>query len=317
MLMGFITKIMKDQDSRRRFITTSSVLWLIFCGTYITIYNGWNNIFSLLPHEFFAVLVTIAFPIALLAFLGLMAKIATSIDQMKSEVTAIAQLDPGRPGASAMLAELFQDHHKAIAALLAAQTEATAQIVQVTRDNRDGIVAELRSQTTLSEEMNKELSVIAESRSIPAAPGAGGGAYQRIERMHALAEVLGFALNDLSMTATQLLTELLDNAHGDKDATRKFIATLTNAYFSGDKNVFFRCLAREVESNPETLRRIADDNDQVRQQISKVLREAREVESLVNGCDPNDLVRIVFEDGDLWAMEKSLARHFSVDGGTI
>ena len=315
MLMDQLTNIMRNKKSRTKFIIFWIVLWVAFCAIYLTTYNGWNNIFSLLPHEFFIILVTIAFPIILLVFLAVMAKIATNVEDLKSEMTSLAQQDRQRQDNTDLLTELLQEHHKAITALLAAQAEATAQIVQVTRDSRDGIVAELRSQTVISTEMNKGLSVIAENQSAAPVGDPVGGTAQRIERMHALAEVLGFALNDLSMTATQLLTELLDSAHGDKDATRKFIATLTNAYFAGDKNVFFRCLAKEVTTNPDTLQQIADDNDQVRQQISKVLREAREVESLVNACDPNDLVRIVFEDGDLWAMEKALAKKFSVDGG--
>jgi len=310
-----ITNIMRNKKSRNRFIFFLISVWLVFCAAYLTTYNGWNNIFSLLPHEFFIILVTAAFPIVVLVFLAVMAKFATHIEDLKSEMTSLAQQDRERQDNTALLTELFQEHHKAITALLAAQSEATAQIVQVTRDSRDGIVAELRSQTMISTEMNKGLSVIAENQSAIPAGDAVGGTAQRIERMHALAEVLGFALNDLSMTATQLLTELLDNAHGDRESTRKFIATLTNAYFAGDKNVFFRCLAKEVTANPDTLQQIAEDSDQVRQQISKVLREAREVESLVNACDPNDLVRIVFEDGDLWAMEKALAKKFSVDGG--
>ncbi|HIJ62805.1 MAG TPA: hypothetical protein HPQ04_08960 [Rhodospirillaceae bacterium] len=263
------------------------------------------------------VLVMVAFPVALLVFLGMTAKIVTNIEAMKSEVTALTKHEYVPNDASGMLAQLFQDQHKSITALLTAQVDATTQIVQVTRDSRDGIVDELKSQTLISKEINQELTQIAENSA--AAPGKEivAGASQRIDRMHALAEVLAFALNDLSMTATQLLTELLDEVHGDKDGTRTFISTLTNAYFAGDKNVFFRSLAREVAASAETLTQIAGESDVVRQQISKVLREAREVKSLVGSCDPNDLVRIVFEDGDLWDMEKALSEHFSPEGDIV
>ncbi|WP_235062870.1 liposome tubulation protein MamY [Paramagnetospirillum caucaseum] len=222
----------------------------------------------------------------------------------------------GTDEAMTLLAQLFREHREAVAAQLEAQASATAQLVQVTRDSRDGIVDELRSQRVLSQEITQELSQIAQSRTVaPAPPGLDPS--QRIDRMRALAEVLGLALNDLSMTATQVLTEHLNAAHGDRDGTRKFISTLTTAYFAGDKNVFFRSLVQEAVNRSEQLRRCAEDTESVRQQISKILREAREIRSLVAACDPNDLVRIVFEDGELWALEKALAEHFLIDGSPV
>jgi hypothetical protein len=188
--------------------------------------------------------------------------------------------------------------------------------VECARDSRDGIVDELRSQRVLSQEITQELSQITQSRTVaPAPPGLDPS--QRIDRMRALAEVLGLALNDLSMTATQVLTQHLNAAHGDRDGTRKFISTLTTAYFAGDKNVFFRSLVQEAVNRSEQLRRCAEDTESVRQQISKILREAREIRSLVAACDPNDLVRIVFEDGELWALEKALTEHFLIDGSPV
>ncbi|WP_231848985.1 liposome tubulation protein MamY [Paramagnetospirillum magneticum] len=222
----------------------------------------------------------------------------------------------GTDEAMTLLAQLFREHREAVAAQLEAQASATAQLVQVTRDSRDGIVDELRSQRVLSQEITQELSQITQSRTVaPAPPGLDPS--QRIDRMRALAEVLGLALNDLSMTATQVLTEHLNAAHGDRDGTRKFISTLTTAYFAGDKNVFFRSLVQEAVNRSEQLRRCAEDTESVRQQISKILREAREIRSLVAACDPNDLVRIVFEDGELWALEKALAEHFLIDGSPV
>ncbi len=295
----------------------AACLWLSLCVIYITVCSGWNNIFSLLPSEFFIVLLAIVFPIALLAIVAMIANIATNVGVVKSEIAAIAKRDSGGGEAMAMLAQLFREHREVVAAQMKAQVEGTAQLVQVTRDSRDGIVDELRSQRALSHEITQELSLIAQNRAIATVKDTVAEPSQRIDRMHALAEVLGFALNDLSMTATQLLTEILDAVHGDKEGTRKFIATVTSAYFAGDKNVFFRSLAREVANDSDRLRELAGDAEVVRQQISKILREAKEIKSLVTACDPNDLVRIVFEDGELWAMEKALAEHFNTDGTPI
>jgi hypothetical protein len=146
------------------------------------------------------------------------------------------------------------------------------------------------------------------------APVAVSDSVQNIDRMRSLAELLTLALNDLSMTATQLLTDLLAIAQDDKETVRKFMSTLTDAYFAGDRNVFFRCLTIETKTHAEKFREMAADSEAVRRRISKVLREAGEIKALVAQCDPNDLIRIVFEDGDLWDLEKSLSANFSEDG---
>ncbi len=413
MPMTLIKVLAEKTKDKKRLMAWGAALWLAFCLAYITIYNGWKNLFSLLPHEFFIVLLIIAFPIGLAAILIMIARIVTNVETMKSEMVALAQRDARsdepmiqlaqlfrehrdavaaqteaatqliqtardslalpaprpeadtgeamallaqlfrehrdaaaaqteaatqliqtardslalpapRPEADtgetmALLAQLFREHRDAVAAQLEAQTAATAQLVQASRDSRDGIVDELRSQRVLSQEITHELSHLAQSRAIapPVAADPVPDPSQRIDRMRALAEILGLALNDLSMTATQVLTEHLNAAHGDKEGTRKFITTLTTAYFAGDKNVFFRSLVHEVVNSAEQLRRCAADTDIVRQQISKILREAREIRALVSACDPNDLVRIVFEDGELWALEKALAEHFAIDGTAI
>jgi hypothetical protein len=126
--------------------------------------------------------------------------------------------------------------------------------------------------------------------------------------------LLTLALNDLSMTATQLLTDLLNSTQDDRESVRKFMSTLTDAYFAGDRNVFFRCLALETRTHTEKFLEIASGSDDVRRRISKVLREAGEIKTLVAQCDPNDLIRIVFEDGDLWDLDKVLSTNFSEDG---
>ncbi len=368
MLMGFVRGMSAKFNSSTRVLWACSIAWLVLSVVYITIFNGWKNVFTMLPHEFFIVLLAITLPIALMVLIVLLARIVSSVDTMKSEITALSQRDVASEGAVTMLADLFREHREAIAAQVAAQVEATAQLVQmnqdvralaaprhdagtddsmallaqlfrehreavagqleaqvsataqlvqVTRDSSDGIVDELRSQRVLSQEITQELSHIAQSRSVAPTTAPVLDPSQRIDRMRALAEVLGLALNDLSMTATQLLTEHLNAALGDREGTRKFIASLTNAYFSGDKNVFFRSLVHEAVSRPDQLRQCAADAENVRQQISKILREAREIRSLVAACDPNDLVRIVFEDGELWGLEKALAEHFHIDGTPI
>ncbi|WP_256367417.1 liposome tubulation protein MamY [Magnetospirillum sp. SS-4] len=361
--MGFNKAAFDKLNFASRAALVGAVIWSALSIIYLTIFNGWKNLFTMLPHEFFIVLLSIALPIGLTILILMLSRIVKSVDTLKSEVTALSRSDASSESSVIMLADQFREHREAIAAQVAAQVEmtaqlvqmnqdgralaapasgttddamtllaqlfrehreaveaqveATAQLVQVTRDSRDGIVDELRSQRVLSQEITQELSQIAQSRSVAPAAAAGLDPSQRIDRMRALAEVLGLALNDLSMTATQVLTEHLNAALGDRDGTRKFISTLTNAYFAGDKNVFFRSLVQEAVNRSEQLRQCAADTESIRQQISKILREAREIRSLVAACDPNDLVRIVFEDGELWALEKVLTQHFLIDGTPV
>ncbi|WP_173979974.1 chemotaxis protein [Magnetospirillum sp. UT-4] len=241
----------------------------------------------------------------------------TDLTAEARDLLALQAERSGNEAAMTALTNLFREHRESIAALLEAQTSATAQLVQLTRESRDGIVDELRSQRLLSQEITQELNSFSSARALAPEDKGAAGPGQRIDRMRALAEILTLALNDLSMTTTQLLTEHLNAAHGDRDGTRKFITTLTSAYFAGDKNVFFRTLQAEVTSHPEQIRACARTNDAARQQISKILREAQEIRTLVSACDPTDLVRIVFEDGELWALEFALTRHFDVDGNII
>ncbi|AVM72900.1 liposome tubulation protein MamY [Magnetospirillum gryphiswaldense] len=368
MLMNFVNNVSKTINGGARIVYVGSFSWAVLSLLFVTAFSGWNNIFSMLPHEIFILVLTISLPIALIVLIFMLSQIVRTVESVKSEISTLSQRDPVSEEAVTMLADLFREHRDAVAAQVAAQVEATAQLVQINQDNRalaapspdsgdenplallaqmfreyretvtaqleaqisattqlveasrdsrDGIVDELRSQRVLSQEITQELSHIAQSRNVVPVAEPGLDPSQRIDRMRALAEVLGLALNDLSMTATQLLSEHLNAAHGDREGTQKFISTLTNAYFAGDKNVFFRSLVSEVVNHSDQLQQCAIGAENVRQQISKILREAREIRSLVSACDPNDLVRIVFEDGELWALEKALAEHFLIDGTPI
>ena len=45
-----------------------------------------------------------------------------------------------------------------------------------------------------------------------------------------------------------------------------------------------------------------------------ILREVREIMSLIQRCDRDNLFRIIFEEGELWALQRELSRHFEEDG---
>ena len=280
-------------------------LWLVLCAFYVSRNVGWANLFSLLPHEFFGVVMAALLPVLLLLLLALMGRVAGSMAVIQAVVTDIRERDGGSTEFLAMMSRFQHDSRETAAALIEAQTGASRMLADATRESRDGIVAELRVQGVLAKDSGSGL--------VPAEDGSMTPA-MRIERMRALAELINLALNDLSMTATQLLMAILKADELDREEMRKFISTLTDAYFSGDKNVFFRSLALELETRLPTLLRLAGESDLVRNRVSKILREARQVKDLMGQCDPEDLIRIVFEDGDLWVLEKALLGHFDRDG---
>ncbi len=52
----------------------------------------------------------------------------------------------------------------------------------------------------------------------------------------------------------------------------------------------------------------------MRRDISKIIREVTEITAMVNRCDEDHLIRIVFEEGELWRLNRILVRHFNTDG---
>ncbi|MBF0268807.1 MAG: hypothetical protein HQL44_09450 [Alphaproteobacteria bacterium] len=229
------------------------------------------------------------------------------MDSLRTDVGQLSQHDGIATEALALISQTIRESREA---QIEAQEKAATLLVDATRDSRQAIIEELRSQGGMSRDISRELALSAQKL----APVVASDSVQSIDRMRSLAELLTLALNDLSMTATQLLTDLLSSVQDDKETVRKFISTLTDAYFAGDRNVFFRCLALEIKSHADKFREMATGSDTVARRVSKILREAGEIKTLVAQCNPNDLIRIVFEDGDLWDLEKILVAHFSDDG---
>ena len=288
----------------------ASAAWLGFCGYYISVYCGWGNLFKLMPNEFFLILFAAILPFGIYFIVKAIIRIAAGVETLNDEVGVLAHRDTGMADAMRQLSQAITDSQHGATAQVEAQVRAMALLAEATRDSRQDIIGELRVQGNQSREVARELSHVLQSRAV--SPPADST--PSIDRMHSLAEVLTLALNDLSMTATQLLVDLLEATDDDKEGHRKLVGLLTDAYFAGDKNVFFRSLAHEVASRSEPLRARAEDSEAVRRRISKILREAAEINSLVTQCDQNDLIRIVFEDGELWTLEKVLAQHFQRDG---
>ena len=132
-----------------------------------------------------------------------------------------------------------------------------------------------------------------------------------------LISLFNVALNDLSVITTRLLASMLEESGSSKEDVRAFITGLLDAYTAGDKNVFFRALHQRLEASAEHLtafKALTLNTPDVRRDVSKILREAEEIMSMVQRCDRQNLIRIVFEGGELWSLQQYLIRYFDLDG---
>ncbi|MBF0355813.1 MAG: chemotaxis protein [Alphaproteobacteria bacterium] len=299
--------LLSFNGKNRSIFMAISALWLFVCAAYISVYSGWENIMYFMPHEFFIILLVVALPLIVFGLVIVITQVTIRVDSLRTDVGQLSQRDGIATEALALISQTIRESREA---QIEAQEKAAALLVDATRDSRQAIIEELRSQGGMSRDISRELALSAQKL----APVVASDSVQSIDRMRSLAELLTLALNDLSMTATQLLTDLLSKVQDDKETVRKFISTLTDAYFAGDRNVFFRCLALEVKAHSDKFREMAAGSDTVGRRVSKILREAGEIKTLVAQCNPNDLIRIVFEDGDLWDLEKILVTHFADDG---
>ncbi len=138
-----------------------------------------------------------------------------------------------------------------------------------------------------------------------------------VNQLSALVGLINMALTDISVSATQLLVQLMEEGQRDKREIKEFVSGLVDAYSTGDKNVFFRALKQQLADNPtrvKALQSLSGSSPEVRRDIAKILKEMREIISLVNRCDKDNLIRIVFEGGDVWALHEALKPHFKMDG---
>ncbi|HIJ93707.1 MAG TPA: hypothetical protein HPP84_10110 [Rhodospirillaceae bacterium] len=138
-----------------------------------------------------------------------------------------------------------------------------------------------------------------------------------VNQLSALIGLINMVLADISVSATQLLVQLMEEGRRDKREIKEFVSGLVEAYSTGDKNVFFRALKQQLADNPtrvKALQSLSGSSPEVRRDIARILKEMREIITLVNRCDKDNLIRIVFEGGDVWALHEVLKPHFKMDG---
>ncbi|GAB6051297.1 hypothetical protein JCM17960_01170 [Magnetospira thiophila] len=280
-------------------------VWFLLCLFYISYWVGWGNLFSMLPSElgfiFFIAVLPLVAVLSLNYLLDIGRQISTVGNLMSKQSSIVETIGAG-----------------------------VTQITEETRQSREFLIADLNAHKSLAQDMaaaleNQSSGLTALTTTLKNMPApvavAGGGAVDEerdeMADLAMLVNLFNVALSDLSVTTTNLVRILREDAGYSKREVREFIGEMVNAYATGDKNVFFRALKAQLEAHPETLeqmKNLSKTNTQVRQAISKLLREAEQIMQLVQRFDRQHLFRIVVEDGEVWGLRQLLIEHFTVEG---
>ena len=258
--------------------------------------------FSLLPHEVGIVFVSFLGPVLVLIFLFIFSKLARTVT---------------------FIAEESHRHGAVINQIL----ERMGLVVEETQQSRQAVLADVEAHKALSWDISKAIEGQSAGLENMASKlssdlksyhsNADSTDPNDIRQMSTLIDLFNAALGDLSVATTQILVLLLQKERRARNDIKDFVGGLVEAYTTGDRNVFFRVLQRQLTNVPsrvKTLQTLSTDSPELRNNISKVLREVREIMSLVGRCDRDNLVRIIFEEGELRALQQELSRHFEEDG---
>lgn len=271
-----------------------SVAWILGVLVYVTTFVGWQNLSYFLPSELAVVVLALALPLVVgLGFILVMQivdkvdALAKSIGGQTSVITEIAHQ------VSTAVDDARKDTHLVAGDFQAILSRAVSGVLESQGGFRPPVVqGESRID---SEALNPN----------------------DFTHLGTLITLFNVALNDLSVITTRLLVKLLEDAGASKEDVRAFITGLLDAYSAGDKNVFFRALRQQLDAHPEHLtlfKKLTAAVPDVRRDVSKILREAEEIMSMVQRCDRQNLIRIVFEGGELWSLQQYLIRHFDLEG---
>ncbi|MEE9545635.1 MAG: hypothetical protein V3V55_08625 [Rhodospirillales bacterium] len=279
-----------------------SIVWVLICLGYISYNVGWENLSYLLPHEIAGMVLGIISPVFIFIILSFVSKVARNERKVAEEMLRHGDLIKDISGKIGKIADETRKNGKFLIEDLEAHKAISGDVVNA-----------IESQNAGMEDITNKLSMVIKSdqkkleRIDP----------KDVNQLSALVGLINMALTDISVSATQLLVQLMEEGQRDKREIKEFVSGLVDAYSTGDKNVFFRALKQQLADNPtrvKALQSLSGSSPEVRRDIAKILKEMREIISLVNRCDKDNLIRIVFEGGDVWALHEALKPHFKMDG---
>jgi|GEM_PF-2340130 hypothetical protein len=318
-----------------------SIVWVLICLVYISYNVGWENLLYLMPHEIAAMVIGIISPIFIFIILSFISKAAGNERKAAEEMLRHGDLIKDISGKIGEITNETRENRKFLIKELEARKAISRDVVNAIENQNAGmedianklsmaikgereeleaykaisgeVVNAIENQNTGMEDIANKLSVVIKSdrekldRIDP----------KDVNQLSALIGLINMVLADISVSATQLLVQLMEEGRRDKREIKEFVSGLVEAYSTGDKNVFFRALKQQLADNPtrvKALQSLSGSSPEVRRDIARILKEMREIITLVNRCDKDNLIRIVFEGGDVWALHEVLKPHFKMDG---
>jgi hypothetical protein len=284
------------------FVIVPSLTWATVCFLYITFGFGWENLIYLLPHEIAGFVLFVISPFFVFVIFFTHSKLPTGdrgvAEQMRKQGVLMKEISgkvdkvmDGTLGTRKIMMDAMRAHKSALDKFSGAIEHQNSGMVEI--DTKLSLALR-RDQEKLEKIDPKD-----------------------VNQMAALVGLINVALTDLSVSATQIIVSLMEEEGREKEEVKEFIGGMVDIYSSGDKNVFFRGLKKLVSESPEhieTLKRLSAKSPEVKRDLSKILRETREIISMVSRCDKDNLIRIVFEGGDLWELNEKLKLKFEPDG---
>ncbi|MBF0562110.1 MAG: hypothetical protein HQL37_08840 [Alphaproteobacteria bacterium] len=277
------------------------MLWILGVIVYLTRFVGWENLAHLLPSEIAVVVLWLVLPFIVGGILYFVMEIVNKVD-------ALAQTVAAQTGAMTGMVQQVT---------VAVDEARKSREIQVPADDLQALLARALSGAIEAHGGLQPLTLQSKALQNGNQVDTENLNPNDFAHLGTLINLFNVALNDLSVITTRLLVRLLDDTGRDKEEVRTFITGLLDAYGTGDKNVFFRALKQQLDfktNGINTLKELAVNSVDVRRDVSKILREAEEIMAMVRRCDRQNLIRIVFEEGDLWGLQQELTCHFDIDG---
>lgn len=326
----------------RRSVVAPGGVWFFLCIIYIYRTVGWGSLYDLLPYEIAGILLAIVMPIFFLILWFHLTTGQESSSWMTDEIHRQGQLIDEIQQNMDSLSESLGDSGKWSASDIAMLLQMPKDIVNLKDSQATGIdsLVEKLDQTTST--LRQDLLAVIPTDMASILDGQRKGIqdisngldqvlriqgeaksqidFSEIRQQTALTGLINFVLNDINVSATRMLVKLMEAEERSRDEIRDFIQGLVNAYSVGDRSVFISVLQHQLAGNEEriaVLQGLSGAAPEVAADLSKIIKGAREISSMIEQFSEENMATILFDDATLRKLCGALEPHFSTDGAAI
>jgi hypothetical protein len=309
-------------------------LWLVVCGLYINSSVGWSNLSEFLPFEMAVLALGVILPIVLLALWFSISMVVAYLSSMSTDVERQGELVDG----------LWQELNPALETLRGSGNF-SAESLAALLDLPGNAISAKENQNLVMDNLIRKLDLVAETSNAGAESlknnissvldglsvrmdavlsnqdeQKAGGAFNEIRQQTALLGLISVVLNDINVSATRVLVQLMRKEERSNEEIREFVQGLVSAYSVGDRSVFFSVLQHQLADNAERisiLQVLAGESQEVADDLSKIIMETKEITSMIKKFNNENIITILFDDSVLRTLNNVLEPHFNRDGTAI